>query len=308
MHRQEFYCYGRAVSSAILSESRYRGNCSYLSGDKSIAMKNFLVVLLLTFATGIYGQTEVTFYTSKGNFSVSLNDSLMPITTGNFISLVNSKGYDGKTFYRVISNFVIQGGYRTNTPPAIPDEFDSTGVLSNRRWKIAMANSGPNTGSSEFFINLKDNLFLDYDKPPLTSAHPVFGSVSSGWTTVSDIGLVATDPNDQPLIPVVMDSLRVTSSPLDLKHYSLEKAPSVVYPNPISGNSILAISAAQSETIGLKLFDHSSRLLLDQNIWLTEGDNQINLTELGLDHLPKGSYLLHIDRPGNSEFIALQIW
>ena len=135
-------------------------------------MKKTALIAALFLALPTWSQTEVTFYTNQGDFVVELYDSLMPITTTNFINLVNSKGYDGKEFYRVIDNFVVQGGYRTGLPPNIPDEFDSTGVLSNIQWTISMANAGPNTGSSEFFINLVNNTFLDYDKPPLRLCTP----------------------------------------------------------------------------------------------------------------------------------------
>lgn len=257
-------------------------------------MKKILLAVVIIFSIGLKAQTEVTFYTSKGDFVITLNDSLMPITTGNFINLVNNKGYDGKTFYRVISNFVIQGGYRTNTPPPIPDEFDSTGALSNRRWTIAMANSGPNTGSSEIFINLKDNLFLDYNKPPLTSAHPVFGSVSSGWTTVSDIGLVATDPNDQPLIPVVMDSLRVTSSPLSLIGFGDEPVAASIYPNPVTATSVLEVQSSTYTAAKIEVLDVSGKLLFSKEVKLSQGKNTLTLSKTGLVPAKEGLYFLRI--------------
>ena len=102
------------------------------------------------------------------------------------INLVTTNFYDGALFHRVIKNFMIQGGDVSPPPPPIVDEFDST--LSNIQKTISMANSGPNTGTCQFFINLVDNTYLDFDKPPFTSKHPVFGITISGFNIVEDIG------------------------------------------------------------------------------------------------------------------------
>ena len=121
----------------------------------------------------------------------------MPITTGNFLDLVDREVYDGTIFHRVIDGFMIQGGDPTGTGygdpsiPAIPDEF--VGTNENTRGTVAMANKGsPNTGSSQFFINLVDNQYLD-------TLHPVFGRVVEGMDVVDQIAQVATDADDRPL-------------------------------------------------------------------------------------------------------------
>ena len=75
-----------------------------------------------------------------------------------------------------------------------------------------MANSGPNTGTCQFFINLVDNTYLDFDKPPFTSKHPVFGITISGFNIVEDIGDVQTNFNDVPYIDVIMDSVRIVTN------------------------------------------------------------------------------------------------
>ena len=77
-----------------------------------------------------------------------------------------------------------------------------------------MANSGPNTGTCQFFINLVNNTFLDFNKAPLSSKHPVFGTTINGFNIVENIGDVQTDGNDAPLLAVVMDSVRVVSQVL----------------------------------------------------------------------------------------------
>ena len=145
------------------------------------------------------------FQTSMGEFEVELFLDKSPITAGNFKELVEKGFYDNTKFHRVIDNFMIQGGdpYSKNdslknkwgtgsSGEVIKDEFIKG--LSNLRGTIAMANSGPNSGSSQFFINLVDNTYLDWDKQPSTSKHPVFGKVISGMDVVDKIGKVSTNP------------------------------------------------------------------------------------------------------------------
>lgn len=134
--------------------------------------------------------------TTMGDIVIELRGD-MPITTGNFRGLVEQGVYDGTIFHRVIDGFMIQGGDPTGTGfgdpsiPEIPAEFTDTN--ENNRGTIAMANKGsPNTGSSQFFINLVDNNYLD-------SLHPVFGEVVEGMDVVDQIGKVQTDADDRPL-------------------------------------------------------------------------------------------------------------
>jgi peptidylprolyl isomerase len=134
-----------------------------------------------------------------GNITIAL-DPDMPITAGNFEKLVKSGFYDGVIFHRVIPGFMIQGGDPTGTGRggpgyAIPDEF--TGHNYNIRGAVAMANSGPNTGGSQFFINLVDNDRLD-------TGYPVFGTVTAGMDVVDAIGNVTTDENNRPFTNVTI--------------------------------------------------------------------------------------------------------
>ena len=172
-------------------------------------MRIFLILIIFFSSVKVNSQTKVDFFTNYGDFTVELYDSLVPITTANFINLVSSNFYDGTLFHRVISNFMIQGGDVTPASASIADEFDST--LSNIQKTISMANSGPNTGTCQFFINLVDNTYLDFDKPPFTSKHPVFGITISGFNIVEDIGQVQTNFNDVPYIDVIIDSLRISN-------------------------------------------------------------------------------------------------
>jgi peptidylprolyl isomerase len=153
----------------------------------------------------ISGSNIVLLETSMGDIKIELYDD-MPITTGNFKKLVQQGVYDGTIFHRVIDGFMIQGGDPTGTGmgdpsiPAIPDEF--TDHNKNDRGTVAMANAGPNTGSSQFFINLVNNNYLD-------SEHPVFGEVIEGMDTVDRIAEVETDENDRPLQEVKMINAQI---------------------------------------------------------------------------------------------------
>ena len=166
-----------------------------------------LFIMLLSFSAK--AQTGITIYTNYGTINLALYDTLVPNTVSNFVNLVNQKFYDGVIFHRVIDNFMIQGGDGNPSPPAILDEFDVS--LSNIQGTISMANSGPNTGTCQFFINLVNNTYLDYNKAPLTSKHPVFGTTINGFDIVENIGDVQTNGDNAPLIPVVMDSVRVVN-------------------------------------------------------------------------------------------------
>ncbi len=162
------------------------------------------------------------FDTSMGTFKVELFLDKAPITAQNFIDHATSGYYDGVIFHRVIKNFMIQGGDpkgdgtgghaahyhdgygNPNNPDSwvIPDEFHED--LSNVRGTISMANRGPNTGGSQFFINVVDNTYLDYNKEPLTSKHAVFGKVIDGMDVVDAISLVDTGSNNKPVTDVVI--------------------------------------------------------------------------------------------------------
>ena len=152
------------------------------------------------------GGTEVLLETNMGDITIQLRDD-MPITAGNFKKLVADGFYDGVIFHRVIDGFMIQGGDPTGTGRGGPgytikDEF--TAQNRNDRGTISMANAGPNTGGSQFFINLVDNNYLD-------RMHPVFGEVVDGMDVVDSIGKVKTGPGDRPLKEVVIVKAKVVS-------------------------------------------------------------------------------------------------
>jgi peptidylprolyl isomerase len=149
---------------------------------------------------------QVLMETTMGNITIQLYDD-MPITAGNFQKLVEEGFYDGTIFHRVIKDAIIQGGDPEGTGYGGPgytikDEF--TDHNRNDRGTIAMANAGPNTGGSQFFINLADNNGLD-------GIHPVFGKVVEGMDVVDAIGNVPTGAKDRPIEDAKIIQARVIS-------------------------------------------------------------------------------------------------
>ena len=150
--------------------------------------------------------TKVKLETNHGDIIINLYGD-MPVTAGNFKKLVEEGFYDGVIFHRIIPNFMIQGGDPTGTGSGGPEyKIDDEFVAghSNVRGTLSMANSGPNSGGSQFFINLVDNSFLDYDKQPVTSKHPVFGEIVEGMDVVDKIASVTTERGDKPVEDVVI--------------------------------------------------------------------------------------------------------
>ncbi len=146
------------------------------------------------------------FQTTQGDFEVELFLDKAPVTAGNFIKLAEKGFYNGLIFHRVIDNFMIQGGDPTGTGRGgpgytIPDEFhpdlthSGPGILS-------MANAGPNTGGSQFFITLVKTDWLD-------GHHAVFGKVVKGLDVVQKIGKVKTGAGDRPLEDVKIKTLTI---------------------------------------------------------------------------------------------------
>jgi cyclophilin family peptidyl-prolyl cis-trans isomerase len=148
------------------------------------------------------------FETNKGAFDVELFEDKAPSTTRNFVDLVEKGFYDGVIFHRVIEGFMIQGGDPTGTGRGGPgytirDEFhddlrhDAPGMLS-------MANAGPNTGGSQFFVTLAETPWLD-------RKHAVFGRVVGGMDVVKAIGSAATGPGDRPLDEVRIEKITLST-------------------------------------------------------------------------------------------------
>ncbi|MFC6259514.1 peptidylprolyl isomerase [Levilactobacillus fujinensis] len=179
---------------------------------------------------------QVTIETSMGTIQLQLFPEQAPKTVENFVTHAKAGYYDGLTFHRVIPNFMIQGGDPTGTGMGgesiwgqpFEDEFSQE--LYNLRGAVSMANAGPNTNGSQFFVvqdtdmtdqmqaQMKDagfpeeivDAYKDGGTPWLDFRHTVFGQVIKGMDVVDAIAKVKTDASDQPATPVTMDKVTVT--------------------------------------------------------------------------------------------------
>ena len=147
--------------------------------------------------------------TNMGTIEIELFEKQTPKTVENFIGLANKGYYDGVIFHRVIDNFMIQGGDPTGTGRggkslwnnAFEDEIVDT-LKFDKVGLFAMANSGPNTNGSQFFITTVKT-------PHLNGNHTIFGKVINGMDVVNAIGKVKVDPNSKPLKNVVMEKVTI---------------------------------------------------------------------------------------------------
>jgi len=160
---------------------------------------------------------KVKLTTSMGPIVMELDEAKAPITTRNFASYVNSGHYDGTVFHRVINGFMIQGGGFTRDlqqkPTQPPIKNESTNGLKNDNYTVAMDRTNVrDSATSQFFINVKDNAFLNYsgDSNP---GYAVFGKVVEGQDTVDKIKAVTTGHQrgmgDVPTTPVVIEKAEI---------------------------------------------------------------------------------------------------
>ncbi len=154
---------------------------------------------------------NATFHTNKGDITIELFEAKAPQTVSNFVKLAQSGFYNGVKFHRVIKGFMIQGGDPLTKDDSKADYWGTGGPgyqfadeigADNRNdvGTIAMANAGPNTNGSQFFINVNANNFLD-------TKHTVFGKVAAGIDVVKAIEAVKTNPQDRPLEAVIINSI-----------------------------------------------------------------------------------------------------
>jgi len=166
------------------------------------------------------------FHTSKGVFRAEIYQDRMPRTAANFLGLARSGFYDGLHFHRIIDGFMVLFGCPHSRDPRspmcgqgeapdgpIPDEFLRSAKLSNEEGTLSMANSGPDSGSSQFFINTAHNKQLDWFRWfGRVGKHPVFGKVIEGMDVVTRIECAPTDPMDRPVEPIRVDRIEVIGS------------------------------------------------------------------------------------------------
>ena len=156
---------------------------------------------------------NIILHTSKGDIGIEMTEKDAPRTVANFVKLAKEGFYDGTKFHRVIKDFMIQGGdpqTKDDAPtarwgtggPGYQFEDEIHAHNHHEVGTIAMANAGPNTNGSQFFINTAANNFLD-------TKHTVFGRVTAGMDVVNEIEHVATGPSDRPVEPVVIERITV---------------------------------------------------------------------------------------------------
>ncbi len=150
--------------------------------------------------------SNATMHTSEGAISVELFDEDAPKTVANFRKLASEGFYDGLTFHRVIKDFMIQGGCPQGTGTGGPgytfeDEINQHGVV---RGALAMANAGPNTNGSQFFI------VTAVECPWLDGKHTVFGRVTDGLEVVDKLEAVDTGGGDRPAVPIGISSVELS--------------------------------------------------------------------------------------------------
>lgn len=163
--------------------------------DKSLSSEEIIMV-----------NPIVVFETNQGTFKAELFKDKAPLTAQNFLDLTNKGFYNGLKFHRVIADFMLQGGDPNGNGTGGPgykirDEF-GVGLKHSTPGMLSMANAGPNTGGSQFFVTLVPTPWLD-------GKHAIFGKVIEGMDVVEKIGALPTNSNDAPLSPVIMTKVYV---------------------------------------------------------------------------------------------------
>ncbi len=184
-------------------------------------MKTRLAAVLCAaalFSANALAQQKVKLATSHGDIVLELDAAKAPKSAENFIQYVKAGHYDGTIFHRVIDGFMIQGGGMTadmkEKPTRAPIPLESRNGLSNARGTIAMARTAvPDSATAQFFINVKDNAFLDAARSPDGNGYAVFGKVTAGMDVVDAIRKVETGMKgpfgDVPVQPVVIKQVTI---------------------------------------------------------------------------------------------------
>lgn len=168
-------------------------------------------ILILTSCNSTTGgsnmRTKISIETNYGNMEAEIYDDLAPKTAENFKKLAEKGFYNGTIFHRVIKDFMVQGGDPTGTGMGDPgytikDEFHPS-LKHTKKGLLSMANSGPNTGGSQFFITLVATPWLD-------NKHAIFGELTKGIDVLEKIGRTETDRNDRPLKEVKINKMVVS--------------------------------------------------------------------------------------------------
>lgn len=190
---------------------------------KILSIRTAVTTLLLTFSVLSFAQEQdayvkVLLKTSAGDIVLELNRERAPISVDNFLSYANSKHYDGTIFHRVIKDFMVQGGGMDENmrmkPMLNPIKNEAKNGLKNVRGSIAMARTSVvDSATSQFFINVKDNTFLDHGSRDY--GYAVFGEVIQGMDVVDNIGKTKTTSGDVPVTPIIINSVSVLEAQAD---------------------------------------------------------------------------------------------
>jgi len=178
---------------------------------------------LLLNVTAVADNPVVKFETTAGDFTLELNQEKAPVTVENFMGYVNDGYFEGTIFHRIINGFMVQGGGFTvdftDKPTRDPIAIESATGLTNDLGTVAMARtSDPNSATAQFFINVKDNDFLNYqsDAQP---GYAVFGKVTEGMDVIMEMSLRPTGPGgkykqfrDVPAVPVIIEKVTVVNA------------------------------------------------------------------------------------------------
>ena len=185
-----------------------------------------LIVMMMGLAAGVAAAetnkvVNATVVTSLGTIELALDAEKAPVTVSNFVGYAKSGHYDGTVFHRVIDGFMIQGGGFTKglemKPTRPPIKNEAANGLKNRKYTVAMARTGVvDSATCQFFINVKDNAFLDHRSPdPRGFGYAVFGTVTKGTNVVDKIAKVKTGNvgyfGDVPLDPVVIEKVTIAA-------------------------------------------------------------------------------------------------
>ncbi len=178
-------------------------------------MTTLATVATLTFTSLAFAADapQVLLKTSMGDITVELNQDKAPKSSANFLQYVKSGHYNGTVFHRIINNFMIQGGgfdaSGKQKPTSPPIENEAANGLKNEPYTLAMARTSvPNSATAQFFINVKNNAFLNYPGQD-GAGYAVFGKVIKGTEVVDRIKEVQTGPGDVPAKPVIIESASV---------------------------------------------------------------------------------------------------
>jgi cyclophilin family peptidyl-prolyl cis-trans isomerase len=199
---------------------------------------NFRSLFSIFAALTLFGQTQedvqkpkVMFTTNLGSFTIELNPEAAPKTVENFIGYAKSGFYKGTTFHRIISNFMVQGGGHTvdgkekaTRNPVLNEAKRAFEMgLTNVRGSVAMARtSAPDSATSQFFVNVVDNVFLNYPSRD-GAGYCVFGFVVDGMDIIDKIRNVKTLPDDRPVESVVITDTKVFGVPTKSGNASTKK-------------------------------------------------------------------------------------